>query len=80
MSDQCRACNLNGNFSECQKSDCTYHDLWYSKYLRNHIENLQEALGLTLEWIDTVPQDTILPTMPGFDRDWVDEIKNEVIY
>lgn len=26
-----------------------------------------------LEWIDAVPSDTALPTMPGFDRDWADE-------
>lgn len=35
---------------------------------------LVEALEAALEWIDAVPQDTELPTMPGFDRDWVDNI------
>lgn len=38
------------------------------------VPELVEALEATLEWIDAVPQDTELPTMPGFDRDWVDGI------
>lgn len=33
-----------------------------------------EALKATLNWIDNVPQDTPLPAMPGFDRDWVDSL------
>lgn len=53
------------------------------KYVRedvvaDHIERLErekvklrEALHATLEWIDAVPSDTVLPTMPGFDRDWM---------
>lgn len=32
---------------------------------------LREALRWALEWIDAVPQDTQLPAMPGFDRDYV---------
>ncbi|HFF8937689.1 hypothetical protein [Serratia marcescens] len=35
---------------------------------------LLEALQAAMEWIDAVPQDVQLPTMPGFDRDWVDGI------
>jgi hypothetical protein len=35
---------------------------------------LLEALQAAMEWIDAVPQDVQLPTMPGFNRDWVDEI------
>ena len=27
-----------------------------------------------LEWIDSVPQDTALPAMPGFDRDWANSV------
>lgn len=26
------------------------------------------------EWIDAVPSETKLPAMPGFDRDWADEV------
>lgn len=26
------------------------------------------------DWIDAVPQDTPLPAMPGFDRDWADDV------
>lgn len=32
------------------------------------------ALKAALEWIDAVPSNTPLPTMPGFDRDHVDEL------
>jgi hypothetical protein len=35
---------------------------------------LLEALRWTLEWIDAVPSDTVLPAMPGFDRDEVNRI------
>lgn len=35
---------------------------------------LLEALQMALEWIDAVPSDTLLPTMPGFDRDEVNSI------
>ncbi|MEO9268641.1 hypothetical protein ABI244_05490 [Serratia ureilytica] len=35
---------------------------------------LMEALQAAMAWIDAVPQDVQLPTMPGFDRDWVDGI------
>ena len=41
-----------------------------------------EALKLALEahqamreWIDAVPDDTALPTMPGCDRDWLDTVE-----
>jgi len=40
---------------------------------------LLEALQAALAWIDTVPQDAQLPTMPGFDRDWVDGIINKAL-
>ncbi|MGQ6015120.1 hypothetical protein ACUNG1_14080 [Serratia sp. IR-2025] len=35
---------------------------------------LLEALQTAMDWIDAVPQDVQLPTMPGFNRDWVDGI------
>jgi len=35
---------------------------------------LLEALEAALEWIDSVPSDIQLPTMPGFDRDWVNGV------
>lgn len=42
--------------------------------------DVQEAVRLALEiirmqrdWIMAVPQETQLPAMPGFDRDWVDD-------
>lgn len=37
-------------------------------------KELVEVLQAALEWIDAVPKDTQLPAMPGFDRDWADEV------
>ncbi|EOG9328770.1 TPA: hypothetical protein MIC13_22445 [Klebsiella pneumoniae] len=37
-------------------------------------EQLLSALLAALEWIDAVPSDTVLPAMPGFDRDEVNEL------
>ncbi|HID4482037.1 TPA: hypothetical protein ACXE8X_001932 [Klebsiella pneumoniae] len=37
-------------------------------------EQLLSALLAALEWIDAVPADTVLPAMPGFDRDEVNEL------
>jgi hypothetical protein len=34
-------------------------------------ESLKQALRWALEWIDAVPDDVMLPGMPGFDRDYV---------
>lgn len=41
------------------------------RWLSRNQDNLREALIAALEWIDSVPDDTVLPTMPGFDRDEV---------
>lgn len=38
------------------------------------IKELQSALRLALDWIDAVPKDIPLPTMPGFDRDWAESL------
>lgn len=35
---------------------------------------LLECLGMALNWIDAVPNDTPLPAMPGFDRDAVNAV------
>ncbi|MFK4131940.1 hypothetical protein ACI2KR_06550 [Pseudomonas luteola] len=34
----------------------------------------EQALRKALDWIDGVPQDLALPTMPGFDRDWLESM------
>jgi hypothetical protein len=54
----------------------------------DHVENLKRlarrlerelsetrnvAIALR-DWVDAVPQDVVLPAMPGVDRDWVDSI------
>lgn len=43
-------------------------------YARDEIAELKEAAKAMREWIDAVPSETKLPTMPGFDRDWVDSL------
>lgn len=40
---------------------------------------LLEALQWALEWIDAVPSDTVLPAMPGFDRDEVTNVINKAL-
>lgn len=39
-----------------------------------HIEQLRESLSWSLEYIDAIPSDVAdnFPTMPGFDREYVD--------
>jgi hypothetical protein len=39
------------------------------------IRDLKEALGWALDYIDAIPQDTEFPAMPGFDRDYVDNLR-----
>ncbi len=41
---------------------------------KNTEAKLREALRMALDWIDAVPKETILPTMPGFDRDEVEAL------
>lgn len=36
--------------------------------------DLLDALKLALDWIDAIPDGTLLPVMPGFDRDWVNDL------
>jgi hypothetical protein len=40
----------------------------------DHSRDLKQALRWALEWIDAVPDDVQLPAMPGFDRDYVNEL------
>lgn len=42
--------------------------------LRAENAELREVSKAALAWIDAVPSDTELPTMPGFDRDWADSV------
>lgn len=45
---------------------------------QNLQKSLLDALLAALEYIDALPKDLVLPAMPGFDRDWVDNILEQV--
>jgi hypothetical protein len=38
---------------------------------RSALLELLQVVEAAFEWIDAVPQDAVLPAMPGLDRDWV---------
>lgn len=40
----------------------------------NSHADLITAVKSLIEWIDSVPEETILPAMPGIDRDWLETI------
>lgn len=44
------------------------------KMQQQKIKDLTEIAVAMREWIDAVPEDTVLPAMPGVDRDWVDSV------
>jgi len=43
---------------------------------RKRIQDLVQVCKAMREWIDAVPEDTVLRVMPGFDRDWADSVIN----
>lgn len=48
--------------------------------MSSEVNELRQALRAALEWIDAVPADVAasLPTMPGFSRDWVEDLLSGV--
>lgn len=50
----------------------------YAPVERPMMGELLDALTAALEWIDAVPDETPLPTMPGFDRDEVNQLMDSV--
>ena len=42
------------------------------------LQDMLELLDCAFEWIDAVPDETPLPAMPGFDRDWADDLMTKV--
>ena len=53
--------------------------LWVRRemLLIEKLNSLREVVEAMHEWIDAVPNDAVLPAMPGFDRDWADDIINQ---
>ena len=35
--DQCKLCSCYGKPEECEKQECTYHELWYVKMLKQEL-------------------------------------------
>lgn len=46
----------------------------YARELEQRNRELVEALKCALKWIDSVPKETQLPVMPGFDRDYFNDL------
>ena len=74
MSDQCKTCALRGDINNCLAAKCFHHENWISEQHYKRYTELKEVAFAMREWIDAVPSDTSLPAMPGFDRDWADEV------
>ena len=53
--------------------------LWVRRemLLIEKLNSLREVVEAMREWIDAVPNDAVLPAMPGFDRDWADDVINQ---
>lgn len=47
MADQCKHCEYRGNIEECEKTDCTIHESWYVKTLK---EREAAAIALLREY------------------------------
>jgi hypothetical protein len=41
--DQCKHCVVRGDVESCMKTECTYHELWYTKILEDIIVTLFDA-------------------------------------
>lgn len=41
---------------------------------KRRIKDLTDVAIAMRDWIDAVPADVALPAMPGFDRDWADNV------
>jgi hypothetical protein len=74
MADQCKNCVVRGNIDSCLKTDCGHHENWIAEQNNKRYSELKEVALAMIEWIDAVPDDVQLPAMPGFDRDWAEEI------
>lgn len=54
---------------------CVFQDIgaYFAKQESAQSELLEVVIAMR-DWIDAVPHDLQLPTMPGFDRDWADAV------
>ena len=44
------------------------------------IAKLEEIIGWCFEYLDAIPKDIVLPVMPGFDRDYANEVYDERLH
>ena len=66
-----------GIVSEGQKLTPAALEAWASRE-RSKISELAEVSIAMRDWINSVPDDTPLPAMPGFDSDWSNEIIDRI--
>ena len=62
--------NHDHDLLERMENSAVSHAMKGAKRLRE----LLELAKAQQEWIDAVPEETILPAMPGYDRDLADRI------
>ena len=46
MTDQCKHCELRGNYNECIKTECFHHENWINKQRIHRIRELEN------QWIE----------------------------
>jgi hypothetical protein len=80
MSDQCQCCIMKGDLEKCLKTECFQHENWMIGALKKELEMKHREAILAgkalLDYIDAIPEEMAakFPTMPGIDRDYVDEV------
>ena len=42
--DQCTHCIVKGHLPTCERTACTYHNLWYVKELKKKIKKMTEIV------------------------------------
>lgn len=54
------------------------HYIKEQSYARDTLKQALEAHRMLRNWIKAVPQEVVLPAMPGIDGDWLDEVERNL--
>ena len=57
--DQCNHCIVRGNIEKCLKTDCSYHDLWMVKEIKNMVKQACAEAVLKCEFVGVGDSDNI---------------------